>query len=228
MEVATALVASGTPLARELGTVIVFLPQRWSTPAARLLARAWPNTTELEIIVGVTGAEAADAQVVASLRRIGIEPGHDLAAGIAPALGTEVWNASDPDDEVRAIVRGVVDAIRAGVPLERMAVLYASDEPYARLLHEHFVARRHRAQRSHDAIDVGLRPRSWIGSHPGPGRHRVRPGRRVRPVRVGAGARRARPSRPGRAVGARVARCGRGAGDRRMAHPARRVRGDVR
>ena len=57
---------------------------------------------------------------------------------IAPVAGTEVWNASDPDDEVRAIVRGVVDAMRAGVPLERMAVLYASDEPYARLLHEHF------------------------------------------------------------------------------------------
>src|SRR4029078_9342566 len=35
------------------------------------------------------------------------------------------------------IVRGVVDAMRAGVPLERMAVLYASDAPYARLLHEH-------------------------------------------------------------------------------------------
>jgi ATP-dependent helicase/nuclease subunit B len=138
MEVATALVASGTPLARELGTIIAFLPQRWSTPAARLL-RGLAEHAELEIIVGVTGAEAADAQVVASLRRIGVEPADDLAAGIAPALGTEVWNASDPDDEVRAIVRGVVDAMRAGVPLERMAVLYASDEPYARLLHEHFV-----------------------------------------------------------------------------------------
>ena len=57
---------------------------------------------------------------------------------IVPIVGTEVWNASDPDDEVRGIVRGVVDAMRGGVPLERMAVLYASDEPYARLLHEHF------------------------------------------------------------------------------------------
>ena len=45
---------------------------------------------------------------------------------------------SDPDDEVRAVVRGVVDAMRDGVPLERMAVLYASNDPYAQLLHEHF------------------------------------------------------------------------------------------
>src|SRR5262249_2514870 len=58
-------------------------------------------------------------------------------AAVVPAAPTEVWDASDPDDEVRAVVRGIVDALRAGVPLERMAVLYASDEPYARLLHEH-------------------------------------------------------------------------------------------
>jgi len=138
MEAATTLVAAGTPLAAELGTIIVFLPQRWSTPAARMLG-VLAEQTAVEIIVGLTGTEAADAQVIASLRRVGVEPAADLAAGIAPAVGTEVWNASDPDDEVRVIVRGVVDAMREGVPLERMAVLYASDEPYARLLHEHFV-----------------------------------------------------------------------------------------
>src|SRR4029077_15900193 len=53
------------------------------------------------------------------------------------ARGTAVVSASDADDEVRTIVRGVVDAMRAGVPLERMAILYGVDQPYARLLHEH-------------------------------------------------------------------------------------------
>jgi RecB family exonuclease len=137
MRVATEIVGDGSPLVAELGTLVAFLPQRWSTPAARLL-RGLAEHTHLEIIAGVTGVPAADAQVVTSLRRVGVETAADVAAGIAPVVGTEVWNASDPDDEVRAIVRGVVDAMRAGVPLERMAVLYASDEPYARLLHEHF------------------------------------------------------------------------------------------
>ncbi len=137
MEAATELVAAGTPLVRELGTIVAFLPQRWSAPAARLL-RVLAEQTEVEIIVGLTGVEAADAQVFASLARAGapIDPGY--ASGIEPVIGTEVWNASDPDDEVRGIVRGVVGAMRVGVPLERMAVLYASDVPYARLLHEHF------------------------------------------------------------------------------------------
>ena len=48
--------------------------------------------------------------------------------------------ASDADDEVRVAVRAVVDAVRAGTPLDRIAVLYASAEPYARLVHEHLAA----------------------------------------------------------------------------------------
>ncbi len=136
MRVATELVAGESALVRELGTVVCFLPQRWSAPAARLL-RAVSERTDLEIIVGRTGSAAADAQVAASLARVGaaLDPS---GPEIVPTVGTEVRNSSDPDDEVRGIVRGVVDAMRGGVPLERMAVLYASDEPYARLLHEHF------------------------------------------------------------------------------------------
>ena len=137
MRAATDVAGAGGPLVRELGTVICFLPQRWSTPAARLL-RALSTQTGVEVIAGLTGSDPADEQVRASVRRVGAELGPAAAFGIEPATGTEVWNASDPDDEVRTIVRGVVDAMRAGVPLERMAVLYASDEPYARLLHEHF------------------------------------------------------------------------------------------
>ncbi len=137
MRVATDAVVAGRPLVRELGTLVCFLPQHWAAPAARLLQEI-AERTELEIIVGLTGAAPADEKVAASLRRVGGRVTHPAEAGIAPATGTELWTASDPDDEVRAIARDVVDAMRAGVPLERMAVLYASDEPYARLLHEHF------------------------------------------------------------------------------------------
>ena len=137
MRVATAGAGAGTPMVRGLGTIVCFLPQRWTAPQARLL-RALAAETELEIVAGLTGSASADAQVVASLGRLGVEVPAGAAEAIGPVAGTEVWNTSDPDDEVRAIVRGVVDAMREGVPLERMAVLYASDEPYARLLHAHF------------------------------------------------------------------------------------------
>ena len=47
---------------------------------------------------------------------------------------------SDCDEEVRAAVRSIVDASRAGTPLDRMAILHTSPEPYARLAHEQLAA----------------------------------------------------------------------------------------
>ena len=43
---------------------------------------------------------------------------------------------SDPDEEVRATVRTITQWMRDGVRLGRVAVLYATDDPYVRLLHE--------------------------------------------------------------------------------------------
>ncbi len=48
--------------------------------------------------------------------------------------------ASDADDEVRAAVRMVLDAVVAGVALDRIALVHAAPEPYARILHEHLAA----------------------------------------------------------------------------------------
>ena len=89
------------------------------------------------VIAGLTGADKADAGVLASIERLGAAIDPDPARHITPASGTAVWSTSDADDEVRVIVRGVVDAMRDGVPLERMAVVLGNSEPYARLLHEH-------------------------------------------------------------------------------------------
>ncbi len=139
--------------------------------------------------------------------------------------GTDVVSASDADDEVRAIVRGVVDAMRAGVPLERMAVLYGTKEPYARLLHEHLTA----AGIAHNGASVrtladSVLGRSLLGLLRAR-RSRLPARRRDRVVRRRAPSRRSRPARAGHGMGARVpqGRCRRRA--RRMANAPRRVRG---
>ena len=48
--------------------------------------------------------------------------------------------ASDADDETRAAVRVLVDAARAGTPLERMAILHPGDDHSASLVHHHVQA----------------------------------------------------------------------------------------
>jgi hypothetical protein len=136
MALATEVVGERRALIDNLGTVVCYLPQRWSAPAARLV-RALGEAGRVIVIAGVTGVAQADAASFATLGRVGAKLDEELVAGIVPTRPARVFNASDPDDEVRAIVRQVIDALREGVPLERMAILFGSADPYARLVHEH-------------------------------------------------------------------------------------------
>ena len=83
----------------------------------------------------MTGVKRADEAVERSLALLQLTA--DPPATIATA--TRVVNASDSDDEVRCVVREVVETLRT-TPAHRVAVLYAARSPYARLLHEHLGA----------------------------------------------------------------------------------------
>lgn len=121
----------------ELGHVVVFLPQRLSPPAARLLGAVAAHAP-LTVVLGLTGDGEADAEPRIAARRLGCpEP---AAPPGALATGTHVVSASDADDEVRHVVREVLRAAIDGVPLERLAIVYASETPYTRLLHERLTA----------------------------------------------------------------------------------------
>lgn len=139
MRAAEDAVVGGSPLVTGLGTVLVHLPQRLGAPATALL-RALAEVGDVAVVLGLTGDPRADAVPRATAAKLGIAS-PDAGEGARPAPpappDTTVLTCSDPDDEVRHVVRGVVDAMRSGVALERMAVLYGTDAPYARLLHEH-------------------------------------------------------------------------------------------
>ena len=129
MRAACDVVSEGGALVDELGTLVYHLPQRTTAPVARLL-RTIAERNELVVIAALTGVPKADAEVIAGIERLG--GAIDLEqAGVIPAAGTAVCSTSDADDEVRVIVRGIVDAMREGVPLERMAVVFGNAEPYA-------------------------------------------------------------------------------------------------
>lgn len=137
----TAVLGGAVPA--DLGAVVVHLPQRLSRHAAELLA-ALGATSELCVLAGTTGVAKADAEVVESVARLGVDLGRPPLAPALPSMisadSTRVITASDADDEVRAAVRTVVDAVRAGTSLDRIAVLYAAPEPYGRLLQHHLAA----------------------------------------------------------------------------------------
>ncbi|GLZ51350.1 PD-(D/E)XK nuclease family protein [Actinomycetospora sp. NBRC 106378] len=112
--------------------VVVLLPQDLDPPEVALL-EALSTTVDLRILLGITGHDDADAGPLAVARALG----HDVHPdGEAVPTAARVLHASDPDDEVRAVVRRVVDDL-ATHKGHRIAVLHASSDPYARLLHEH-------------------------------------------------------------------------------------------
>lgn len=138
---AIAAVTSHPSSAEELGAVIVYLPQRVTLHAAALI-RALAERGRTMVLAGTTGHSDADAEVLASVGRLGLDPTGPLADRHLPVSPdrTTIVTTSDGDEEVRAAVREVVDAARAGTRLDRIAVLHTSPDPYARLTHEHLDA----------------------------------------------------------------------------------------
>ena len=139
LDAATAQVARGSSLITDLGHVVLYLPQRCPQPAARLI-RTLSQRETVGIIAAQTGDAAADEPILAVVDRLGARrPSTSETAG-TPAVATAVVEVSDADEEVRAAVGRIISALRAGTPLERVALLYPHPQPYARLVAEHLDA----------------------------------------------------------------------------------------
>jgi len=118
----------------ELGAVVLYLPQVLDqAEAAFVLTLSGAGT--VHTVAGLTGHPKADAAVHRSLARVGTS----ATTADAWPTATAVLTASDADDEVRCVVREVVQALSM-TPAHRVAVLYTAQNPYARLLHEHLGA----------------------------------------------------------------------------------------
>ncbi|MGY1753811.1 PD-(D/E)XK nuclease family protein [Blastococcus sp. SYSU D01042] len=140
----TDLIHAATEIARsepqrvaEVGTVVLYLPQAL-TQAEAGFVQALAGTGQLRVVAGLTGSAKADAAVGRSLDRIDVEA-PEACETPSPPTATRVLTASDADDEVRCVVRDVVRALKTTKP-HRVAVLYATRNPYARLLHEHLAS----------------------------------------------------------------------------------------
>ncbi|HVL98216.1 MAG TPA: hypothetical protein VM324_02875 [Egibacteraceae bacterium] len=133
MGAATEALRAGSTVLDDLGTVVVYLPQDLSLSAAALLGEV-AGRAPVEVIAGRTGVAAADADIDRVLVRLGLHPPPPIHE--PPPTPTAVVSVSDPEEEARSAVERVVAAARDGVALERMAVLYPTVEPYARLVAE--------------------------------------------------------------------------------------------
>jgi len=154
-DAATEIVGERPALVAERGHIIVYLPQVVTAAGIRLLSAAALHTP-VTVLAGYAGAPGPDALTNEIVTKLGAHPPN---IAVTPVSGSRVITASDADDEVRTVLRDVMDALLDGVPLEAMAILHGADQPYARLLEEHLSA----AQIPHNGAAVRTVDESVVG-----------------------------------------------------------------
>ncbi len=122
-----------------LSRAVVHLPERLR-PMELDLLRALGHTGSVELLVGVTGDDEADAAVSARVHDLTGGSGDGPASSRPAAETVELVSTTDADDEVRVAVRTILDAARSGVRFDRVALLWPIDRPYARLAQHHLTA----------------------------------------------------------------------------------------
>lgn len=123
-------------VATSLGSVVWHLPGRLS-PAMQDLVRAVLAVTPASVVVGLTGAADADGAVRAACARVGVEI---PVAAVEEPRASRAMSVSDPDEEVRAVIREVVALAEAGTDLDRIGIFFPLPDPYARTLLEQLAA----------------------------------------------------------------------------------------
>ncbi|MGC0143972.1 PD-(D/E)XK nuclease family protein [Pseudactinotalea sp. Z1732] len=118
------------PLDPLAAAVIVYLPQDL-TVAEQSFLHALARNNEVTVLLGSSGVARADE---GSHRLIASDALERLDAPVPTATG--ILNTSDSDDEVRTVVRHVLDDLN-NAQAHRIAVLYTAADPYAALLHDH-------------------------------------------------------------------------------------------
>lgn len=111
---AAEVVRAGSPALADLGQVIVFCPRRLTPATVALIEALGPAATVIETVT---------------------EPG-------AHPAGDVIVGCADPDEEVRAAIRGVMERLAGPrhTPLHRMAILHPPAGRYAARLHQQLAA----------------------------------------------------------------------------------------
>ena len=127
------------PGLKDLG-FIVFFRVRGLTPAQRILAHALAENERCAMLLGETGDEQADRSTHAlagDLRPVLSEPQTPAdAQSNAPTESPHILIAPDAHQELRWVIRRIMQRAQSGTPFHRMAVLYRKEAPYGTLIRE--------------------------------------------------------------------------------------------
>ncbi len=120
------------------GQLIWFLPES-VTPSLGVFLRAVFAAVPPLVIVGSTGHPEADNPVWTAVTAAGIVRPVETAV-VSPPEAAAIVSVTDADEEVRAVVRRVVELAEEGVRLDRIGVFYPVADPYQGVLDQQLAA----------------------------------------------------------------------------------------
>lgn len=121
----------------ELGRVILFFPGMLKSHEAAFL-RGLASLDSLHVILPVGHPETQQAnRRILQLLNLSETPSQFTAQ--TPGA-THLYSVPDAEEEVRQALRILMERLSRGVPLYRMAILFRSREPYARICYEECLA----------------------------------------------------------------------------------------
>jgi ATP-dependent helicase/nuclease subunit B len=122
---------------REIGAIVAYLPPRLDPADIRLLTAL---AARVDVRIGLASfgdaGGAGDAETRRMLDCLGASAAPAPPGSFAATARVRILRAPDPAEEVREIVRRVVENLEHGVPLPRQAILYRHTDPYAVLVRE--------------------------------------------------------------------------------------------
>lgn len=127
-EALATLAEVGLPITTPLA---VHLPARLTSRHEELL-RALATYTTVHVLVGLVGDAEVDAPTITLAERLA--GGSVTVPPVDERFGTRVCTTPTADTEVYVVLRDLAARLRAGIPLERVAITYAASSPYARLV----------------------------------------------------------------------------------------------
>jgi len=124
---------------KPFGHLVWYLPGTLSAPLAAFL-RSVIGVASTTVVVASTGDPAADQEVVRSLRIAGIDHPPPAESTNTATVGDHVISVTDADEEVRAVIREVVQLVDQGTPLDRIGIFHPVPDPYVRILEQQLAA----------------------------------------------------------------------------------------
>lgn len=135
-DAATAVVVAGRSTIESSGALVWHLPQPLSPALSSLLAACLQRAPRASVVMALTGDPGADVAVVGAVRAAGVVVDDDVitAAAVAPPTADRLVSVSDADEEVRQVIREIVQLVEHGIRPDRIAIFRPSDGSYGRTL----------------------------------------------------------------------------------------------